>query len=280
MTLPQVRAADWSHLLDAAQHWNHTAQTWEQTWHQALNAVGNAWWTGTGQLSAVQAHSADWAIALSHAEALRGAAGAAATGHDNLMAMRAALLDAVDQTTQQGYQVSEDFTVTPPPTMPSWMAVVVAPDIIARTTELQTRNAALQAYDADVASQISQPAAQFAATGFKTDGDNASDIAPPDVPDQPKLPTPPNMTVLPPGPPFDKSDDSGMPAEQNPQVGDLLSAAGMGCLGGAAIGSMIAGPLLPADVVTVPGGCEAGAIGGVGVQLGKTWVNNLIDGQG
>jgi hypothetical protein len=88
------------------------------------------------------------------------------------------------------------------------------------------------------------------------------------------------MTAAPPGPPFDVSNDSGVPAEQNPEMGSFFTTVLGGCTGGGALGGMIAGPILPADVATVPGGCVAGAIGTGSLYLGGIWLNNMFNGQG
>lgn len=318
-TLSQVRSYDPSHLSAAAAHWDTLARTWDDTWSTARDRVAGAAWGGAGHDAAVAAHTADLAAAGTSADGLRAAAAAARTGHDNLVSMKSALIADVDAAQHAGYQVNEIFIVSPPPDMPAWMVAAKAPDMVARTGQLQARAAALFAYDGEVSAQISAPAATFAAspfkpdmpipatlTDFKTAPADPSPIAPWDQPD-PKPPSvlpqlqqaltappstaapgppmpaytgqPPGMTALPPGPPFDPAPATG-PAEKNPEFGPLIAGAGGGCAGGAGIAAAIVSPFPPAEAVAPETGCVAGAAAAAGTYLGGIWLENLFNGNG
>jgi hypothetical protein len=186
-TLSQVQSYDPVWVKDAATYGRNTADVYEDTWSQAVYNLSSSGWQGQGFDNALDAHQADRSSARGHADALRSTAATAERSYEELVSMRDQLLQQVKQAQTAGYQVSEAFTVTPPPGMSPMLAAVKAPEMIQMTAQMQEGAANLGAHDALVGGQLGRFAGaptngHVHATDFKTD----PSLPPGTQPDHPK----------------------------------------------------------------------------------------------
>jgi hypothetical protein len=197
-TLSSIRNYDPRWLLDDASHSRRVANGWTDAWSGAYSSVEGIPWTGTGREAALAAHGADLSRAQSHAATLTASAATTEQTYHDLVNERDALLRQVDQATNEGYQVTESFTVMPGPKMKGAEVILRAPDMAQKTAALTEAAGQLFANDAAAGAAVAAPAATFAdapmavahngvqlvdkVTPIPSPGDLSS-IAPPDMPD-------------------------------------------------------------------------------------------------
>jgi hypothetical protein len=139
-TLGQVEAYTTDHLVDAADHWDGLADSWEGAHWQVRNQAHALDWQGLAG-DALRARTAsDYTIASDHADQLRGTARIARQQAGELERLRNRVLYAVEDAHNAGFTVGEDLSVTDTRT--------------SRTTaELAARQAQAQIFAADIGSR-------------------------------------------------------------------------------------------------------------------------------
>jgi hypothetical protein len=139
-TLGQVEAYTTDHLVDAADHWDGLADSWEDAHWQVRNQAHALDWQGLAG-DALRARTAsDYTIASDHADQLRGTARIARQQAGELERLRNRVLYAVEDAHNAGFTVGEDLSVTDTRT--------------SRTTaELAARQAQAQIFAADIGSR-------------------------------------------------------------------------------------------------------------------------------
>jgi hypothetical protein len=158
-TLSQIRAWDIDHLIEAAEHWDATADRWDhvygQVWQQSLG-MG---WQGQARDALVERTTADKMTVTPKSDQLREAAQTARKGAGDISAVQRSTLYRVDDAHEAGFAVGEDL---------------LANDtrISRNVAELAARQAQAQAFSADIRSR----AAQLVATDSEV-GANLTAIA-------------------------------------------------------------------------------------------------------
>ena len=102
-TLSQIHAWDTEHLIDAAEHWDASADRWDdvygQVWQQSLGMD----WQGQARDALVDRTTADKATVTSKADQLREAAQTARKGAGDISAVQRSVLYKVDDARQAGF---------------------------------------------------------------------------------------------------------------------------------------------------------------------------------
>jgi hypothetical protein len=139
-TLSQIEAYTTDHLVDAADHWDSLADSWEDAHWQVRNEAHGLDWQGDAG-DALRARTAsDYTVARDHAEQLRATSRIARQQAGELERLRNQVLYAVEDAHNAGFAVGEDLSVTDTRT--------------SRTTaELAARQAQAQVFAADIRSR-------------------------------------------------------------------------------------------------------------------------------
>lgn len=115
LTLSEVKALDTSYLRDAANHWERTGNLWDETFtdvHRRVSSPAGTLWRGLGQDGAQQRAYGDMVKVRTPADQLHRAAGTARRGHEALQFCKRAVLSAVRDADNDGFDVGEDYSVT------------------------------------------------------------------------------------------------------------------------------------------------------------------------
>lgn len=163
-SLSQIQAWDVDHLIEAAAHWDSTAERWErvygEVWQQSLGMD----WQGQARDAVVDRTTTDRAIVTQKSDQLRDAALTARKGAGDISAAQRSVLYKVDDAHQAGFVVGEDLSLAD--TQRSRNAA-----------ELAARQAQAQALSADLRSRAAQLVAADGEVGTKltaTAGDVSS----------------------------------------------------------------------------------------------------------
>lgn len=167
-TLSSVRSYDPHWLLDDAAHSRRVANGWTDGWQSAYQNVAGLPWTGVGREAALRAHGSGLTQAQTHASTLTASAASTEATYHELINEKNALLRQVDEIQGEGYQVAEDFLVTPGPKMKGAEALLRVPDMAQKTAALTEAAGQLFAHDAAAGAQVAAPAATFADVPFTT----------------------------------------------------------------------------------------------------------------
>ncbi|WP_409436333.1 hypothetical protein [Mycobacterium sp. SMC-14] len=115
LTLSQVQALDTSYLRDAADHWERTANLWEESFtdvHQRVSAPGGTPWTGFGNEGAQQRTYGDMVKVRTATDQLHRAIEIARHSDQALQFCKREVLSAVREANDNGFDVGEDYSVT------------------------------------------------------------------------------------------------------------------------------------------------------------------------
>lgn len=153
-SLSQINAWDVDHLIEAAAHWDSTAERWDtvygQVWQQSLGMD----WHGQARDALIDRTTADRAMVSSKADLLREASLTARKGAGEISAAQRSVLYKVDDAHQAGFVVGEDLSLND--TQRSRDA-----------PELAGRQAQAQALAADIRSSAAQLLAVDSEVGAK-----------------------------------------------------------------------------------------------------------------
>jgi hypothetical protein len=118
-TLSQIEAWDVEHLLEAATHWDKTANRWEEAFTQVFEGTkspGSTVWDGGAADMALRRADTDLVKVRGVAESLRSGVATARRGAESLRAAQRQVLGTVDEARAAGFAVGEDLSVTSPQT--------------------------------------------------------------------------------------------------------------------------------------------------------------------
>jgi hypothetical protein len=153
-TLPQIYAWDVDHLSEAADHWDSTANRWDdvygQVWQQSLGMD----WEGQARDALVERTTSDKAMVTRKSDRLRKAAQIAREGAGDISAVHRSALYKVADAHQAGFVVGEDLSVTDTQTS-------------SNAAELAARQAQAQAFAADIRSRAARLVATDSEVGTK-----------------------------------------------------------------------------------------------------------------
>ena len=153
-TLSQIRSWDVDHLIEAAEHWDSTANRWDdvygQVWQQSLGMN----WQGRARDALADRTTADKAMVSPKSGQLREASLTARKGAGDISAVQRSVLYKIDDARQSGFVVGEDLSVTD--TQSSHNAAALA-----------QRQALAQALSADIRSRAAQLIATDSEVGTK-----------------------------------------------------------------------------------------------------------------
>jgi hypothetical protein len=114
-TLSQLQTMDTTYLREAAAYWTRTANLWENVFteiHDQMSTPAGTRWHGQAATAALE-HSYDDMVKVRGAsDQLREAAATARRGDEQLLACRAAVLDAVRDARGEGFETGEDYLGT------------------------------------------------------------------------------------------------------------------------------------------------------------------------
>jgi hypothetical protein len=114
-TLSQVRTLDTTYLREAAEHWTCTANLWEQAFaeaHERISTPGGTQWKGQAAAVAQERSYLDLVKVRGASDQLHGAAAIARREDEQLRACKGGVLEAVRDARAEGFDVSEDYSVT------------------------------------------------------------------------------------------------------------------------------------------------------------------------
>lgn len=199
LTLSQVKTLDTAYLPDAADYWERTANLWEETFtavHRRVSAPAGTPWQGLGRDAAQQRAYGDMVKVRAPADQLRHAAEIARRGGQALQFCKRAVLNAVRDASDDGFDVGEDYSLT------DRFQGRSATNRIARETAAQQhasfirhKVAALTAKDHEVATQIATTTDGLDRLAFD-EPDNNIQLAGWDRPLSPWPPGPPRDDVV------------------------------------------------------------------------------------
>lgn len=142
-TLSQIQAWDTEHLIDAAEHWDATADRWDgvygQVWQQSLGMD----WQGQARDALVDRTTTDKTTVTGNSDQLREASQTARNGAGDISAVQRSVLYKVDDARQAGFVVGEDLSVADTQTS-------------SNAAELTARQAQAQAFSTDIRSRAGQ----------------------------------------------------------------------------------------------------------------------------
>ncbi len=114
-TLSQVQSLDTGYLREAADLWTRTAELWEQVFTEIrdrMSTPGGTPWEGRGAAAAQQGSFEDSVRVGGASHELHQAAAIARRGDGQLQAGKEDVLEAVDEARAEGFDVSEQYSVT------------------------------------------------------------------------------------------------------------------------------------------------------------------------
>jgi hypothetical protein len=167
-TLSQIEAYSTDHLVDAADHWDGLADSWEDAHWQVRNQAHVLDWQGAAADALRARTTSDYTVASGLADQLRGTSRIARQQAGVLDQLRNSVLYAVEDAHSAGFFVEEDFSVT------DSGASRTAAELAARQAQAQVfaadiraRAGALVTADTSVAGDLSSAAAGIGDTGFE-----------------------------------------------------------------------------------------------------------------
>jgi hypothetical protein len=114
-TLSQLQTLDTTYLREAAAYWTRTANLWENVFteiHDQMSTPAGTRWHGQAATAALEHSYDDMAKVRGASDQLREAAATARRGDEQLLACKAAVLDAVRDARAEGFETGEDYLVT------------------------------------------------------------------------------------------------------------------------------------------------------------------------
>jgi hypothetical protein len=166
-TLSQIQSWDVEHLIDAANHWEATADRWDSAfgdiWQQSIGMD----WRGAANDALMDRTTADKTLVARKSEPLREAAKIARVGAGDIDAAKRAALYKVDDTYEAGFIVGEDLSVTD--TRSSKNAAKQAArqaQAQAFSGDLRHRAAYLSALDSEVGTKLTSTAGDVGSASF------------------------------------------------------------------------------------------------------------------
>src|ERR1700733_3839462 len=205
-TRSSIQAWDVQHLTDAADHWEGTADRWENASLQVWQEAHGLNWQGQTRDALIERVTNDKTTVMSKADQLREAAQIARTGAGDISAAQRRVLYGIEDAHNAGFVVGEDLSVNDTRTS-SNPAELAARQAQAQTlaADIRERAAQLVGVDTEVGSNITGAAgnvgdATFTETPVTSGGQNGTiQMAGHGFKQDPQLPSPP--PAPPPGPP-------------------------------------------------------------------------------
>ena len=292
-TRSSIQAWDVQHLTDAADHWEGTADRWENASLQVWQEAHGLNWQGQTRDALIERVTNDKTTVMSKADQLREAAEIARTGAGDISAAQRRVLYGIEDAHNAGFVVGEDLSVNDTRTS-SNPAELAARQAQAQTlaADIRERAAQLVGVDTEVGSNITGAAgnvgdATFTETPVTSGGQNGTiQMAGHGFKQAPQLPSPP--PAPPPGPPAVK-----LPPEWGQQGPQVITAEPPPVQPGPPK-TMTGTPLCPGDkilghlleilaggaLVGVSGAAEAPSLGTstAGILGGGSLIYNGIDG--
>lgn len=211
-TLSSIRAWDVEHLVDAANHWDGTADRWEnvsiQVWQQSRGLD----WEGQARDALIERTTTDKTTVIGKADQLREAATIARRGAGDISAAQRRVMYAVQDAHNAEFTVGEDLSVTDTRTRSN------AAELAVRQAQAQVLaanirecTAELVGLDTEVGGKITGAAGDVGDTAFaerlikkpgnkgtiQLTGFGAKDDPPlPPAPPQPPAPIPPQSPAI------------------------------------------------------------------------------------
>jgi hypothetical protein len=167
LTLSQIQAWDVDHLIEAAEHWDSSADRWDtvygQVWQESLGMD----WQGEARDALIDRTTTDKAMVNQKSDQLREAALTARRGAGDISALQRAVLYKVDDAHQAGFVVGEDFSVTDTKTSRD-AAALAARQAQAQSlsADIRSRAAQLSATDSEVGSKLTAGAGDVGSLTF------------------------------------------------------------------------------------------------------------------
>ena len=166
-TLLQIQAWDVDHLIEAAEHWDSTADRWDnvygQVWQQSLGMD----WQGQARDALIDRTTADRAMVTRKCDQLRKASLTARKGAGDISAVQRSVLYKVDDAHQAGFVVGEDLSLTD--TQSSCSAAALAArqaQAQALAADIRSRAAQLVAADSEVGAKLTATAGDVGSLTF------------------------------------------------------------------------------------------------------------------
>jgi hypothetical protein len=275
-TLSVIRAWDVEHLIEAASHWDATADRWENAGIQVWQESHGLDWQGQARDALTERTTTDKATFISKADQLREGATIARRGASDISATQRRAMYAVEDAHNAGYAVGEDLSVT------DTRASRDAAEQAARQAQAQafagdirSRAAELVGRDNEVAANIASCAGDIGDTTFTEkpidyDGEQGKiqlvghgfkqDPPPPPAPGDGAIKLPPR-THMNTSPPQAMGPSSPDPSKHDCGSGEIFIDTTESVGGAAGIASGIAGE------VPTAGGTSAIVIGGLSALL-------------
>lgn len=171
--LSEVVAANFEHLLEASQHWNALADSWERSFTEIRNSVvrpAGTLWTGAGATGAQSRTAQDLVKVRAPADQMRVAASVATQGYDRMTASRQSVLEAVEEARGDGFSVGEDYSVTDTrPATSSAQRAARESQAQGHASFIRNRVATLVANDSELAARIGSATAGMELLRFDED---------------------------------------------------------------------------------------------------------------
>ncbi len=166
-TLSSIHAWDVNHLTDAADHWDTTAERWEDVSLQVWQQSHGLDWEGQAREALVARTTADKTTMLGKADQLRDAAKIARHGAGDIDAAKRRVLYGVQDAHDAGFMVGEDLSVidTHTTTNPAELAARQS-QAQALSADIRSRAAQLVGIDSEVGANLTGTAGDVGSTTF------------------------------------------------------------------------------------------------------------------
>lgn len=166
-TLSSIRAWDVEHLTQAADHWEGTADRWENVSIQVWQQSHGLDWEGQAREALIERTTADKTTIIGRADQLREAASVARRGAGDIDSAKRRVLYAVEDAHNAGFTVGEDLSVTDTRTSRN-AAEQAARQAQAQafSADIRQRAAALVGLDQEVGGNITGAAGDVGDTTF------------------------------------------------------------------------------------------------------------------
>jgi hypothetical protein len=175
-TLSTIQAWGVEHLTEAAEHWDSTADRWEDVSLQVWQQSHGLDWQGQAREALVARTTADKSTILGKADQLRAAAQIARRGASDIDAAKRRVLYGVEDAQNAGFMVGEDFSVidTHTTTNPAELAARQS-QAQALSADIRSRAAQLVGVDSEVGSNLTGTAGDVGSTTFADNPINYGD---------------------------------------------------------------------------------------------------------
>lgn len=166
-TLLQIRAWDVDHLIEAAEHWDSTADRWDnvyrQVWQQSLGMD----WQGQARNALIDRTTADKAMVTRKCDQLRKASLTARKGAGDISAVQRSVLYKLDDAREAGFVVGEDLSVNDTHNLCSAAALAARQaQAQALAADIRSRAAQLVAADSEVGAKLTATAGDVGSLNF------------------------------------------------------------------------------------------------------------------